>query len=123
MATKNVKSDNPHQPFAGLPMFNQSSTRDEQAKDIGKYVGKFQGSDYDPARDGDRLTNQLQDVKRCLQDGRYWTVEEIAINTGHPQLSVSAQIRNLRKIKHGGYQVDCRRREGTKISEYKLEGE
>lgn len=84
---------------------------------------RFDGSDYDPELDRDRLTGQLYRIFNLMHDGRYRTLEEIATITGDPASSVSAQLRNLRKDRFGAHTVDKRRR-GDKTSglwEYRLE--
>jgi DNA-binding transcriptional ArsR family regulator len=69
----------------------------------------FHGSDYCPALDYERLTNQINRIEDFMKDGRWRTLDEISYNTGAPQASVSAQLRNLRKIKYGGYVIERRR--------------
>lgn len=86
--------------------------------------------------DTPRLAQQIQRVLDVLQRGRHvqecrpWlTVSEIGaiINYGEypyaPATSISAQIRNLRKEKHGWYIIDERYREGTRVAEYRLVGQ
>jgi hypothetical protein len=68
----------------------------------------FDGTTYEPARDRDRLFAQLADVKAFMADGQWHTLGEIAAATGHPQASVSARLRDLRRLKHGGYDVQKR---------------
>lgn len=81
----------------------------------------FDGKHFDREKDGARLSGQIQDVYAALRDGKWKTVEEIEAITGHPQNSISAQIRNLRKEKFGGHNIPGRYREGTRIFEYRLE--
>lgn len=59
--------------------------------------------------DHHRLGAQIQRVYSLMSDGGWRTVQEIARATGDPEPSVSAQLRNLRKPKHGGYTVERRR--------------
>lgn len=66
----------------------------------------FDGPDFDPERDQARLTGQLLDIFDLMKDGKKRTVEEIAERTGHPETSVSAQLRHLRKPRFGGYCVE-----------------
>ncbi len=40
----------------------------------------------------------------------WMTLEELAKKTKYPQASISAQLRHLRKRKHGGFVVEKRRR-------------
>lgn len=60
------------------------------------------------AEDHKRLTEHMARVQRLMSDGRWRTVKEIAAATGDPELSVSAQLRNLRKEKFGAYLVEKR---------------
>jgi len=73
--------------------------------------GDFSGSDYDPAIDFVRLKGQMLRVYACLQPrNEWWTLREIEEETGDPQASISAQLRNLRKEKFGGHTIERRRR-------------
>jgi len=67
---------------------------------------RFDGADYQPARDDVRLTGQIQRVWNCMADGHWRTLKEIARATGDPEASVSAQLRHLRKEKFGSWTVD-----------------
>lgn len=68
--------------------------------------GRFDGSDYDPAKDDARLTGQILRVFNAMKDGRWRTLGEIEKLTGDPQASISAQLRHLRKSRFGAHQVD-----------------
>jgi hypothetical protein len=70
----------------------------------------FNGPEYVPALDHDRLTGQIQRVYDCMRDGRWRTLDEIARETGDPQASISAQIRHLRKPRFGSFVTPKRRR-------------
>jgi biotin operon repressor len=72
----------------------------------------FDGSTFDPELDGPRLSSQLQRVKRLMQDGRWHSLRYIADVIGGSEAGVSARIRDLRKLKFGGYTVDRQRVEG-----------
>ncbi len=89
-------------------------------KDMVEFVADFDGSHYDPKVDKQRLTQQMRGVYECICKGDWKTVEEIGTVTGYPQPSISAQLRNLRKKKFGGLDVEGRCRDGTKIFEYRL---
>lgn len=52
----------------------------------------------------------MEDIYRLMRDGAWRTLEEIAAATAHPEPSVSAQLRHLRKPQFGGYRVEKRRR-------------
>ncbi len=101
-----------------LPLFRKG--RENQIKDMVEFVADFDGSHYDPKVDKQRLTQQMRGVYECICKGDWKTVEEIGTVTGYPQPSISAQLRNLRKKKFGGLDVEGRCRDGTKIFEYRL---
>lgn len=72
----------------------------------------FDGVTYDPALDHERLTRQLGRVWSVLSDGNWWTLREISAGSAAPEASVSARLRDLRKPKFGGYEIESRRNEG-----------
>ena len=63
------------------------------------YKESFNGADYQPARDDERLSRQIDRVFGCMKDGRPRTLGQIAAITGDPEASVSAQLRHLKKKK------------------------
>jgi hypothetical protein len=67
---------------------------------------EFDGDDYQPDRDKPRLTGQIKEVFSFISDQKWHTVHRIAAITGHPEPSVSAQLRNLRKERFGGHTID-----------------
>ena len=70
----------------------------------------FDGPDLTPS-DTTRLTAQLARVRTyMLSHGAWKSLAEIAQATGEPEASVSARLRDCRKVKHGGYSVERRRR-------------
>jgi DNA-binding Lrp family transcriptional regulator len=66
----------------------------------------FDGQTYEPDRDASRLTAQLESVRELMADGQWRTLGEIHDLTGHPEASVSARLRDLRKDKFGAYLVE-----------------
>jgi hypothetical protein len=72
-------------------------------------VARFEGPP-DNAQDFDRLCGQLRDIYNLMSDHRWRTLQEIEDITGHPQASISAQLRHLRKHRFGGHQIDKQRR-------------
>ena len=66
------------------------------------------GATYDHARDARRLAGQQARVLAYMRHGRWATLSQIAINTGDPEASVSARLRDLRKPQHGGYKIERR---------------
>ena len=69
-------------------------------------MSQFNGSDYTPTLDDVRLHKQMDRVKQACQGGMPMSLAQIAKATGDPEASVSAQLRHLRKEKHGAHKVD-----------------
>lgn len=67
---------------------------------------RFNGADYQPERDNDRLHGQLLRIFDCMKSGAWRTLPEIARLTGDPEASISAQLRHLRKPRFGGHTVN-----------------
>ena len=80
---------------------------------------RFDGADYDHARDAARLTGQILRVHQFMTDWEWHTLGDIAAATEAPEASVSAQLRNLRKQRFGGWRVS-RRHVGGGLYEYRL---
>lgn len=64
------------------------------------------GETFDPARDESRLNRQARDVFRIVADEEWHTLAELAERTGHPEASVSARLRDLRKVRFGAHIVE-----------------
>jgi hypothetical protein len=71
-------------------------------------LGDRSGESFDRARDGKRLNAQAQAVFSYMQHGEWRTLADIAAATGHPEASVSARLRDLRRPQFGGYTVERR---------------
>lgn len=85
---------------------------------------RFEGPEYKTETDKLRLSKQIGRIYRCIQDGAWRTLEEIAAVTGDGESSVSAQLRNLRKPQFGSF-VITRRPRGDRahgLFEYRVEG-
>jgi hypothetical protein len=84
---------------------------------------EFQGADYDADLDAARLGRQIRRVASAMSDGAWRTLSEIEAITGDPQASISAQLRNLRKARHGTSSIERRRRGDRRdgLFEYRLE--
>ena len=67
---------------------------------------RFDGADYNHARDNARLTGQLLRVWNCMNCGSWKTLRQISDETGDPESSISAQLRHLRKPRFGSYVVE-----------------
>lgn len=65
----------------------------------------FDGDSYDSNRDRSRLSLQLERVRTILGDGGWHTLPELEERLGHPQASISARLRDLRKPKHGSNDI------------------
>lgn len=66
----------------------------------------FGGDTYNAARDAARLTGQLGRVEAIMQDGDWHTLAELAERCGGTQTAISARIRDFRKPKFGGREVE-----------------
>src|SRR5438552_3057220 len=66
----------------------------------------------------------LRDVMLSASEcGTWLTLEELARITGYPAASISAQLRHLRKPRHGGFQLQKRCRLAAKASMSRVEME
>lgn len=82
----------------------------------------FGGATYDPPQDFARLNAQTQRVFDALSDGQWHTLRGLSDATGDPEASVSARLRDLRKPKFGGFDVQRERAgEGRGTYLYRLE--
>ena len=68
----------------------------------------FDGATFDAARDGERLASQLDRVKQLMADGEWRTLSQIVGAVGGTEASVSARLRDFRKHKFGGHDVQRR---------------
>jgi len=64
------------------------------------------GDTFVYSRDARRLAGQHCRVLAFMRDGEWHTLSEIAQATKDPEASVSARLRDLRKPRFGGYQID-----------------
>lgn len=80
---------------------------------------RFDGPDYDPERDGSRLTGQILRVYNLMRDGQWRTLEAINACTNDPLPSISAQLRHLRKARFGSHKIE-RKYIGSGLYEYRL---
>lgn len=64
------------------------------------------GETYVHERDGARLNRQHKLVFDCMQDGDWRTLQAISEETGAPEPSVSARLRDFRKVRFGGHTVE-----------------
>lgn len=71
--------------------------------------GPRDGGTFDPYQDEDRLNAQMRRVFAVMRDGGWRTLAELSSETGDPEASVSARLRDLRKGRFGGLVVERRR--------------
>lgn len=83
---------------------------------------RFDGSDYVAELDQDRLTGQIKDIYNLMKDNSWRTLREIEDITNHPQASISAQLRHLKKDRFGNHTLNKRRAGDEKngLFEYQL---
>ena len=67
---------------------------------------RFNGSDYIPERDDERLRGQQLEIWELMRDGAWRSLSQIASILGYGEASVSAQLRHLRKPRFGCFVVD-----------------
>lgn len=79
---------------------------------------KFDGKTIGPG-DSERLQSLLGRVFRLMADGKWRTLFEIRGACGGTEASVSARLRDFRKEKNGGYEVE-HRHVGGGLWEYRL---
>lgn len=83
----------------------------------------FEGITYRRGLDQRRLNSQLDNVKQILERGHWYTLREIANQTGYPEASISARIRDLRKPHKFGLLIERRRKPGCEergIFQYRM---
>jgi hypothetical protein len=90
-------------------LFSTYVRRTESGETITIAEPHYNGPEYEASKDFVRLHAQ---TKRVLEAtlGMWKTLAEIALETGAPEASASAQLRHLRKERFGGYRVERRRR-------------
>jgi len=71
-------------------------------------IPQFDGSTFQPERDGERLRSQLQRVRDLMIDGQWRTLRQIAHQVGGSEAGVSARLRDLRQGRNGGWIVERR---------------
>jgi hypothetical protein len=84
---------------------------------------RFDGATFDTEKDADRLGAQCQRVLDVMRDGRWRTLRQLSDESDAPEASVSARLRDLRKPRFGGHQVERRRVNDAGTWEYKVRTE
>ena len=82
-------------------------------------IERFDGETFNPPRDGHRLSCQLEGVRLLMADRRWRTLGDIAAAVNGSEAGVSARLRDLRKTRFGGYQVE-RRHVSAGLWEYRV---
>lgn len=72
----------------------------------------FDGFTYEPDKDLSRLKTQLWRVMAVMADGRWHTLHDLAERAEGSEASVSARLRDLRKPRFGGWEVERMRVDG-----------
>ena len=80
----------------------------------------FEGRTFEPKVDLARLRSQQADVARAMADGGWHSLSELSERTGHPEASVSARLRDLRKPRWGSNIIQRRRHLAGALWEYRL---
>lgn len=78
-------------------------------EDFLKSTDPVGGTTYIPALDRERLGEQLLRVIDAMEDGNWRTLREIANLTDDPEASISARLRDVRKL-YGIDAMESRRR-------------
>jgi hypothetical protein len=60
-------------------------------------IVEIKGETFDPAEDGERLSQQYERVVEAVKDGEWWTLAALAKAVGSPEASVSARLRDMRR--------------------------
>lgn len=86
------------------------------------FEGDRDGRTYNPVLDYDRLNKQQRRVFMAVNDWKWHTLREISNITGDAEASISARLRDFRKLRFGSWVVDRRRRGLAKVGlhEYRL---
>jgi hypothetical protein len=83
-------------------------------------MGDRDGSTYDRGLDLNRLNAQSRRVYDVMVKGDWMTLRMIADQTGDPEASVSARLRDFRKDKFGGLEIQ-RKRDDNGLHWYRLQ--
>lgn len=66
----------------------------------------FDGESYDRSRDQARLTSQLERVREILSDKQWHRLPDLKRTLNTTSSGVDARIRDLRKRRFGGYEIE-----------------
>lgn len=65
---------------------------------------------------------QLQAVRRAMQDGRWRRLDEICVEAGYPVNSIGAISARIRELPEKGVRYEKRKANGSRLYEYRLLG-
>ena len=82
-------------------------------------MASFDGETFEPSRDGERLSAQLDRVRDVMKDRQWRTLHEIAVIVKGSEASVSARLRDLRKARFGNHVVE-REYLGSGVWQYRV---
>ena len=86
---------------------------------MSKMNGDRSGKNFSRARDGERLARQTRAVWNVMRVMGWRTLPELASVLDEPQQSISARLRDLRKPRFGGWDVQ-RQYEGNGVWAYRV---
>jgi len=78
------------------------------------------GVTYEPPKDHQRLNAQTLRVFQAMRRGGWWTLRQLSDETGAPEASVSARMRDLRKPQFGGHFIVRARVGDSGLFKYQL---
>lgn len=78
------------------------------------------GRTFVPALDRQRLGRQHARIVALMRDAHWRTLAAIERNTRDPQASISARLRDLRKLQYGHFVVERRRTATPGVFEYRV---
>ena len=82
--------------------------------------GPRDGRTFDPFLDTGRLNEQARRVFTIMRDNQWRSLYEISVETGDPEASISARLRDFRKPRFGSLVVNRRRRLKAGLYEYQI---
>jgi len=97
----------------------QRPRRRVEVVESGVLSGRRDGATFDVETDLVRLNKQMRRVYEVFKDGRWHTLYEAHDELGDPPQSISARLRDFRKLRFGSHTVERINRKGTHY--YRLE--
>lgn len=69
-------------------------------------LGDRDGATYNADEDRGRLNRQARDVFLAMTDRQWHTLGGLSLRLGHPEASISARLRDLRKPRFGSHVIE-----------------